>query len=138
MIEATNGVADLVEAMHHGIAAGPAVLGRPLEGPVRLLTRPIFGSIRGVTLLVGNGIDTTLARLAPLVAPLLGERMPWPGREAVVAALNGVLGDYLAESGNPLAIEMRLRHDGRHDDPVGREPGHRLRVLGARTRPLRP
>jgi hypothetical protein len=30
-----------------------------------------------------------------------------------VAALNGVLGGYLAESGNPLAIEMRLRSGGR-------------------------
>jgi hypothetical protein len=112
-IEATNAVADLVEAMHHGIAAGPAVLGRPLEGPVQLLTRPIFGSVRGVTRLVGNGIDAALARLEPLAAPLLGERTPGLGREALVAALNGVLGDYLAESGNPLAIEMRLRSDGR-------------------------
>ncbi len=33
-------------------------------------------------------------------------------REAVLAALNGVLGDHLAESRNPLAIEMCLRHDG--------------------------
>jgi hypothetical protein len=112
-IEATNGVADLVEAMQHGIAAGPAVLGRPLEGPVRFFTRPIFGSVRGVTRLVGDGIDAALARLAPLVAPLIGERTPGLGRETVVAALNGVLGDYLAESGNPLAIEMRLRRDGR-------------------------
>jgi pimeloyl-ACP methyl ester carboxylesterase len=31
----------------------------------------------------------------------------------VLAAVNGVLGDYLAESGNPLAIEMRLRSRGR-------------------------
>jgi hypothetical protein len=112
-IEAAGGVADLVEAMQLGIAAGPAVLGRPLEVPVRLLTRPIFGSVRGVTRIVGEGIDAALARLAPLVAPLLGERAPGPGREALVAALNGVLGDHLAESGNPLAIEMRLRRDGR-------------------------
>jgi pimeloyl-ACP methyl ester carboxylesterase len=30
----------------------------------------------------------------------------------VLAALNGVLGDYLAETGNPLAIEMRLCRGG--------------------------
>jgi hypothetical protein len=111
-IEATNGIADLVEAMHHGIGAGPAILGRPLEAPVRRLTRPIFASVRGVTRLVGTGIDAALARLAPLVAPLVGERTPG-AREALVAALNGVLGDHLAGSGNPLAIEMRLRRDGR-------------------------
>jgi hypothetical protein len=33
-------------------------------------------------------------------------------REAVIAVLNGVLGDHLAATGNPLAIPMTLRHDG--------------------------
>jgi hypothetical protein len=107
-VEATRSVTDLVEAMHHKIGAGPAILGRPLEGPTRLLTGPIYGSIRGVARLVGAGIDRALARLAPL----LGESVPGPEREAVLSALNGVLGDYLDASGNPLAIEMRLRHGG--------------------------
>ena len=111
-IEATRGVTDLVEAMHHSIAGGPSVLGRPLEGPTRLLTGPVYGSIRGVTRLVGAGIDVALALLAPLLAPLLAEGPPGREREAVLAALNGVLGDYLAEIGNPLAIEMRLRRGG--------------------------
>ena len=46
--------------------------------------------------LVGHGLDRLLARLEPL----LGERSTWPGREALLAALNGVLGDYLAASNN--------------------------------------
>jgi PGAP1-like protein len=108
-VDATRGVTDLVEAMHHTIGGGPSILGRPLDGPTRLLTGPIYGSIRGATRLVGAGLDATLARLAPL----LGERAPGVEREAVLAAVNGVLGDYLAESGNPLAIEMRLRSHGR-------------------------
>ena len=33
-------------------------------------------------------------------------------REALLAALNGVLGDHLIDTGNPLAIAMRLRHRG--------------------------
>jgi PGAP1-like protein len=107
-VEATRSVADLVEAMHNHIGAGPGILGRPLAGPTRLLTAPIYGSIRGVTRLVGASIDLALGRLAPL----LGERAPGLEREAVLAALNGVLGDYLKASGNPLAIEMRLRHGG--------------------------
>ena len=32
-VEATKGVTDLVEEMHHTIAAGPAILGRPLAVP---------------------------------------------------------------------------------------------------------
>jgi len=107
--EATRGVTDLVEAMHRTIGAGPAVLGRPLEGPTRLLTGPIYGGIRGVTRLVGAGIDLALAHLAPL----LGGSAPGPQREALLAALNGVLGDALEARRSPLAIKMRLRRDGR-------------------------
>ena len=108
-IEATRSVTDLVEAMHQSIGAGPDLLGRPLAAPTRLLTGPIYGGIRGVTRLVGAGLDRTLAQLAPL----FGESAPGAERQAVLAALNGVLGDHLHATGNPLAIEMRLRHDGR-------------------------
>lgn len=107
-VEATKNVTDLVQAMHVTIAGGPDILGRPLEGPVRFVTGIVYGSIRGVTKLVGSGIDIALEQLAPL----LGESVPGPERAAVLAALNGVLGDYLAESGNPLATEMRLCKGG--------------------------
>ncbi|WP_413916313.1 hypothetical protein [Candidatus Skiveiella danica] len=33
-------------------------------------------------------------------------------RETVLAILNGVMGDHLVASGNPLAISMTLRHQG--------------------------
>lgn len=108
VVEATRGVTDLVEAMHHTIGGGPRLLGRPLEAPTRLLTRPVYGSIRGVTRLVGAGLDAALAGLAPL----LGAGARGLAREALRAALNGVLGDHLAERGNPLAIEARLRSRG--------------------------
>jgi pimeloyl-ACP methyl ester carboxylesterase len=107
-VEATRSVTDLVEAMHQNIGGGPAILGRPLAGITRLLTGPIYAGIHGVTRLVGGGIDLALGKLAPLI----GESAPGFEREAVLAALNGVLGDYLDETGNPLAIEMRLRHGG--------------------------
>ena len=107
-VEATKSVADLVQAMHVTIAGGPDILGRPLAGPARLLTGIVYGSIRGVTQLVGSGIDGALAQLAPL----LGESAPGVEREALLAVLNGVLGDYLSDTKNPLAIEMRLCHDG--------------------------
>lgn len=108
-VEATRGVTDLVEAMHQTIAGGPTILGRPLAGPTRALTGLVYGSIRGVTQLVGAGLDLALAQLTPL----LGESASRPEREALLAALNGVLGDYLSDTGNPLAISTRLRHGGR-------------------------
>jgi pimeloyl-ACP methyl ester carboxylesterase len=107
-IDATKRVTDVVESMHNTIGGGPAILGAPLAAPVRFINGLVYGGIRGVTRLVGTSIELVLGQLAPL----LGESAPGPEREAVLAALNGVLGDYLAETKNPLAIEMRLRHDG--------------------------
>jgi pimeloyl-ACP methyl ester carboxylesterase len=108
VIDATTRVMDVVEGMHTTIASGPGVLGEPLSGPVRLINGVVYGGIRGVTRLVGMSIELALAPLAPI----LGESSPGPEREAVMAVLNGVLGDYLAETNSPLAIEMQLRHAG--------------------------
>jgi pimeloyl-ACP methyl ester carboxylesterase len=107
-VEATRGVIGLVEAMHRTIASGPALLGKPLEKPATALTGLVYGHIKNVTDVVGAGIDGALG----LLAPLLGESVPGPERELVLAALNGVLGDYLAESKNPLAISFSLRRAG--------------------------
>jgi hypothetical protein len=109
VVEATEGVTELVEAMHATIAGGPAVLGSPLARPVRALTELVYGSIRGAARAAGEGLDAALARLAPH----LGDGAPGPEREALLAALNGVLGDHLAATANPLAIWMRLRSGGR-------------------------
>jgi hypothetical protein len=108
-IEATSGITDLVEAMQVEIASGPGVLGRPLAIPARALASLACGNVRGMTRLVGAGIDFALARFVPL----LGETSSGPAREAVLSAFNGVVGDHLQATGNPLAIEMRLRHAGR-------------------------
>jgi hypothetical protein len=107
-IDATTGVTDLVEAMHHNIARAPDIFGTPAQGRARGITGFVYRSIRGVTRLVGSGIDALLAR----TGPMLEREGSSPAREAVVAALNGVLGDYLAATDNPLAIPMRLRRDG--------------------------
>src|SRR5205085_7470733 len=104
VIEATRGITDLVEAAHREIGSGPRVLGRPFEVPVRALSALAYGGVRAVTGLVGASIDFALARLAPL----LGESAPGADREAVLAALNGVLGDHLQSTGNPLMIELRF------------------------------
>lgn len=108
-VDATKGITDLVEAMHHTIGAGPAALGRPLQGATRRLSRPVYEGIRAVTGLVGTSIDVALGQLASLV----GASQPRPEHEMVLAVVNGVLGNYLSETENPLAIEMQIRHGGR-------------------------
>lgn len=108
-IDATTGLIDLVEAMHRNIARVPGVFRTPGPGRTRGVTGLVYRTIRGTTGLVGGGIDAVLARLLPM----LDEGGSSRGREMVLAALNGVLGDYLAASSNPLAIPMRLRRNGR-------------------------
>jgi hypothetical protein len=105
--DATAGLADLVEALHERIARPPGVSAG--DGRTRGITGLVYRSIRGVTRLVGGSIETLLGLLAPALAP----GQPTPQREALVAALNGVLGDYLAETGNPLATPMAWRREGR-------------------------
>ena len=66
----------------------------------------MYQSIRGVTQLVDAGLQAGLARLEPFFAPtaLAGE-VHWE-REAVIAALNGVMGDRLQRDSNPLCTRM--------------------------------
>lgn len=107
-IDATKGITSLVKAMHQTIGSSPETLGKPLETPTRVATELVYNGIRAVTGLVGLGIDGALGQLATL----LGESTPGTEREVVLAVLNGVLGDYLEETKNPLAIKMRFyKHD---------------------------
>lgn len=107
-VDATIGLTDLVESMHRNIARFPGVFGATSHERTTGITGLVYRSIRGVTRLVGGGIDAVLAQLVPL----LGEVPSSSEREAVIAALNGVLGDHIAVSANPLAIPMCLRRDG--------------------------
>ena len=107
-VDATLGITALVEALHARVARTPVRLAGPAGSAVEGVTGHVYRAIRGVTRTVGASLDAVLARLVPLVDDVADT----PSREALVAALNGVLGDYLAESTNPLAIPMRFRLGG--------------------------
>jgi len=106
--DATAGLTDLVEAMHERIARVPGV-SAPVEGRAGGISGLVYKTIRGVTRAVGGSTDALLGLLAPALSP----DDPSPEREAIVAALNGVLGDYLAATSNPLATAMTFRRGGR-------------------------
>jgi len=107
-LDATLGLTSLIETMHHNILRTPGVLGEATQEPARGITGFVYKSVRGVARLIGGGVDALLGQLAPL----LDSGTSSPEREAMLAALNGVLGDHLAENANPLAIAMHLRRDG--------------------------
>jgi len=107
-VDATVGVTDLVEKMHHTIQLAHPPLGASRAETTSGLTGFVYRSIRGTTKLVGRGLD---AGMAPL-SMLLPEQVSSAKRDAVVSAINGVYGDHLVETGNPLAIEMKILHAG--------------------------
>ena len=111
--EATTGLTDLVEAVHSRIASVPGLPG-PADGRTRGIAGLVYKTVRGVTRAVGGTVDTLLSALSPMLASSApSAALPSPEREAVLAALNGVLGDHLARTANPLGIRMALRSGGR-------------------------
>jgi pimeloyl-ACP methyl ester carboxylesterase len=78
----------------------------------RGITGLVYKSIQGVAQLVGKGTESLLTSLQPLLDKIDHEPRVSAPREAVLAALNGVMGDRLVESDNPLATPMTLRFMG--------------------------
>jgi pimeloyl-ACP methyl ester carboxylesterase len=124
-VEATLGVTNTVQQMHHAIGGGPAILGRPLEGLVKLISFPAYAGVKLVTQLVGAGLDVVLAQLDPVLGPG-GDS---PEQDAVVGALNGVVGDVLAERKSSLAITTGFRRAASTIPPVPQGVSGRLLVL---------
>jgi pimeloyl-ACP methyl ester carboxylesterase len=105
-VEETTGI---VEWMHANIAAGALPFGEGSDGRTRGITGFVYASIRLVNAAARTTLDRTLRTLTPSLAPT------WtaPRLDAAVSVTNGILGDHLAASDNPLAIRMCLRRSGR-------------------------
>jgi pimeloyl-ACP methyl ester carboxylesterase len=111
--DATTGLVDLVESMHRNLSPLQGLLDAQPSGRTRGITGAVYQGVRGIARLGGGATDLALGTLAPLLARLSGkESSPSSLQEGARAALNGVLGDYLAATRNPLAIPMQLRREG--------------------------
>ncbi len=118
--QATLGVTGLAENVQGNVYKAVASFFGPLGAKfidaapggsgVRTLgiTGLVYGSVKGVTRLAGGTVNAVLAGVVPLVRQKPSSRR----REAMLSALNGVLGDQLTATANPLAIHMHLRHEG--------------------------
>lgn len=103
-VHGTTVVADLAEDLHQRIAAPRSAT----KGRTSGITGMVYRTVRGVTRLVGDSV-TGVVRLLGVqegieLGPAVGK-----ARENLISILNGVVGDHLALSGNPLAIQMHLR-----------------------------
>ena len=110
-VDGVRGVTNIVEAMHSRIARVPLPLGKMADTPTRGITGLVYRSVRGTTSLIGAALDAALAGVQVMLkasARDVPEEQAMPRRDAVISALNGVVGDHLERTGNPLALEMQL------------------------------
>ena len=131
--QATAGVSRIAEGVHQSVWSTLGVAGGKGSAQTGGLTGLIYGTVRGIAQLAGFGVDKLLGALQPLIESAEAAPSGSPQREAVVAALNGVMGDRLAASANPLAARMSLRYQGEALDwnalPQGFKPGSKILVL---------
>jgi hypothetical protein len=131
-----------LEAVHQRLAqVEPPVRGVRVAPPHRGWPAVLYRGLRGTTDLLGGGLDLALASVQASVQDTRARppsNEPMPGRQAVVAALNGLVGDHLHRTDNPLAIPLDLRqrtagsrgrvlvlvHDLGLDDLQWRQHGH--------------
>ena len=107
--QATVNVTKIAEGVTQSVWSTLGAPSGKLANETRGVTGLIYKSIQGVTQLVGKGTESLLTSLQPLLDKIDQEPQESAPREAVLAALNGVMGDRLVESDNPLATPMTLR-----------------------------
>ncbi|OYD50582.1 permease [Acidovorax kalamii] len=110
--QATTGISRVAEGVHQSVRGTLGLPGGAQPGRTGGLTGLVYQSIRGVTQLVDAGLQAGLARLEPFFsASTPGTEVLWE-REAVIAALNGVMGDRLQQDNNPLCTRMGWYQQG--------------------------
>ncbi|MFZ4479676.1 MAG: esterase/lipase family protein [Rhodoferax sp.] len=131
--QATAGVTRIAEGVHQSVWSSMGVPGGKSPATTRGVTGLVYQSVHGVTQWVGKGLEKVFSSLEPMLEALVKDPPETPQREAVLAALNGVMGDRLLASRNPLATPMTLRYRGRALDwkamPAMPEAGARVLLL---------
>ena len=119
-VDAAVGVTDIVERMHNDVLDTPGPFGVIARGLTGGVTAFVYDVVRGAMRLTGAGLDLALAQIQQA-----DDDASSPRRDKFLAALNGVLGDYLVETKNPLAVSMRLRFEGGRPLPETPSPQRR-------------
>ena len=107
-VDAAIGVTNLTQKVHQTVLDTPGPFGAAARGLTGGITRSIYRCVRGGLHLGGAGADWLLSLLDDKAAPESS-----PNRDIALAALNGICGDRLEATANPLAIVMQLSSAGR-------------------------
>ena len=109
LTQALPATVQITEAVHQAVLDSMGIKGRE-KGKTAGLTGLIYKGVHGAANSLGSGINGLLARLPLPTQPSVAET---PKRAALLATLNGVLGDKLVEQQNALATPMTLRYQGK-------------------------
>jgi pimeloyl-ACP methyl ester carboxylesterase len=107
-VDAATSLTDLVEQTHNSILNTRAPFGTLGQGLTSGVSRFVYRGVCGGIWLTGAAIGNALVQVRAKQRDAPASRR----RDIALAALNGLVGDHLVETGNPLALPMRLRHDG--------------------------
>jgi len=107
--QATTSVTRIVEGVHHSVLNTKGIPGGKV---IRNISSIIYKSVHAATFVVGTGVDAALTKLQPLLESAADAEPGTRRREAVLSALNGVMGDRLVATNNPFATPMTLRYQG--------------------------
>jgi pimeloyl-ACP methyl ester carboxylesterase len=107
-IDAVLAVTDIVESLHRRITPLSALHTKSEAEQLSGIGGLVYRNIRNVTQWVGKNIDVPLSAINQALA----SQPDSASAQTLLAALNGVLGDYLFVRNNPLAIPMHFRKAG--------------------------
>ena len=107
--QATTGIIGITEGVHQAVLRSAGGRAATQPGRTSGVTGLVYRSVRATTHWVGRGLERLLETLLPFIESSQSDTAE---REAVLSALNGVLGDHLVATGNALALSMQLRHAG--------------------------
>jgi len=114
---ATTGVTRIVEGVHKSVLN---TKGLPGGKVIHVISSLVYKSVHAATFVVGKGVDAALSKLQPLLESAEDAEPGTRRREAILAALNGVMGDRLVATDNQFATPMTLHFQGNalsRDDP---------------------
>ena len=103
--DTVEGVTNIAEGMYRNIASFPRPFGPAPEGRARGIAGFVHESIRQVNGAVRRSIDPALEVVTRHLDYEAPDSM---ASVALISALNGLIGDHLERSNNPLAIQMDL------------------------------
>src|SRR5438067_8107114 len=103
-----KGVTHIAQGLHGSITNLAPPLGAARAQPAGGIAGFVYGAVRTTSGLVGGALDAALASAQALLPPAAAGDPSSATRDAWLAALNGVVGDHLERTSNPLATRMAL------------------------------